>query len=382
VIPSKPLAEYLAHKDEIDAAIAQVLAGGSYILGPEVAGFEKDFAAYIGARYALGVGSGTDALELALRACGVGPGDGVITVSHTAVATIAAVEKTGAVPMLVDIDPQNFTIDPNRLEDAIKAHRQDKASMARGCLKAIIPVHLYGGPANICAVADVARRHELYVIEDCAQSHGMVIQGRKAGAWGDLSAFSFYPTKNLGALGDGGAIVVNDSELVRKIQLLREYGWRERYISEFPGMNSRLDEIQAAILRVKLKYLDKENARRRQLASIYDSVLAVTSLVLPQTSCQDDHVYHQYVVRSKDRDALRAFLKTNFVSTMVHYPMPVHLQPAYRGRVVVGPGGLQNTEQACREILSLPIHPQMSDQDARQVGELIVHWHKRGWCKA
>lgn len=381
MLPSQPLAGYLAHKEEIDAALARVLAGGLYILGQEVAAFEEEFAAYLGARYAIGVGSGTDALEIALRACEIGPGDAVITVSHTAVATVAAIELAGSIPLLVDIDPRTFTMDPNRLEDAIKTHGRGRKSTAKGRLKAIIPVHLYGGPADMSAIVGIATRYHLYAIEDCAQSHGAAIQGRKTGTWGELSAFSFYPTKNLAALGDGGAVVASDSELAERARLLREYGWRERQISDFPGMNSRLDEIQAAVLRVKLRSLDEENARRRQLARIYDTVLAATSLILPQTACDGDHVVHQYVVRTKYRDDLKEFLKENSVDTLVHYPTPVHLQPAYRDRLVIGPGGLQNTEQACREILSLPIHPQMSDEEAHRVGELILHWHKRAGSK-
>jgi len=377
MLSTQPLAGYLAHKEEIDSAISRVLASGWYILGREVEAFEKDFAAYIGARHAVGVGSGTDALEIALSACDIGSGDGVITVSHTAVATIAAIERAGFVPVLVDIDHRTFTIDPNRLEDAVKTYGQGQRATANGRLKAIIPVHLYGAPADMPAIVDIARRYDLFVIEDCAQSHGASIQGRKTGTWGELAAFSFYPTKNMGAFGDGGSVVGNNDELTRRVRLLREYGWRERYVSELPGVNSRLDEIQAAILRVKLKYLDAENGRRRQLARLYNAMLATTGLILPQTVRDADHVYHQYVVRSRRRDDLRQFLKENAVETAVHYPMPVHLQPAYRGRLVIGPGGLQNTEQVCREILSLPMHPQMTDEQAHRVSDLIIRWHER-----
>jgi dTDP-4-amino-4,6-dideoxygalactose transaminase len=227
------------------------------------------------------------------------------------------------------------------------------------------------------AIMDIANRYGLYVIEDCAQSHGAAIQGRKAGSWGHLAAFSFYPTKNLGALGDGGAVVTDDPALAERVNLLREYGWRERYISDLAGMNTRLDELQAAILRVKLQYLDEENTRRRALARIYDSLLSGTTLILPQAQDSVKHVYHQYVVRNRRRDDLRAFLKVDSVGTLIHYPTPVHLQPAYQGRLAVGSGGLQNTEQVCREILSLPMHPQMTDEQAQRVSELIVRWHKQ-----
>jgi dTDP-4-amino-4,6-dideoxygalactose transaminase len=272
LLPADPKANYLAHKEEIDQAIRRVLDSGWYILGQEVAAFEQEFAQYLGVSQAVGVGSGTDALEIALRACGVGVGDAVITVSHTVVATVAAIELVGAMPVLVDIDPITFTLDPNRLEDTIAQHQGSR-------IKAIIPVHLYGHPAAMPAIKEIARRHDLYVIEDCAQSHGAAIKGRKTGAWGDLAAFSFYPTKNLGALGDGGAVVTDNAELAQKLRLLREYGWQRRYISEMPGMNTRLDEIQAAVLRVKLQYLDKENAQRRELAEVYNSRLSATPLV-------------------------------------------------------------------------------------------------------
>ena len=290
-----PRANYLAHKDEIDAAIAAVLAGGRYILGEQVAAFEREFAAYLGAgstegaTHAIGVGSGTDALHLALRACGIGPGDRVFTVSHTAVATVAAIELAGATPVLVDIDPATFTMDPNRLEEAVRRDEGGNSSNVKRHSSivtrhsAIIPVHLYGHPADMAAILEIARRYDLWVIEDCAQAHGATIDGQKTGTFGDIAAFSFYPTKNLGALGDGGAVVTSDPALAEQTRLLREYGWRERYVSAIPGLNSRLDELQAAILRVKLRYLDAENARRRALAAEYDRLLADSSVRTPIT---------------------------------------------------------------------------------------------------
>jgi len=367
LVPADPKASYLAHKDEIDEAIHRVLDSGWYILGQEVAGFEKEFAAYIGVGNAIGVASGTDALEIALRSCGIGPGDGVITVSHTTVATVAAIELAGAIPILVDIDPCTYTMDPNPLEDTIK-------QQGAGRLKAIIPVHLYGHPADMAAIMDIAGRHGLSVIEDCAQSHGAAIGDRKTGTWGHLSAFSFYPTKNLGALGDGGAVVTNDPALAERLRQLREYGFRERYVSHLSGMNTRLDELQAAILRVKLQYLRTENARRLQIARIYGASLSGTTLVLPQLHAKVDHVFHLYVVRSTHRDGLKAFLKENSVGTSIHYPVPLHLQPAYRGRAVIGRGGLEHTEQVCREILSLPMYPQMTDEQVQRTSHLIARW--------
>jgi dTDP-4-amino-4,6-dideoxygalactose transaminase len=381
LLPTNPLAFYLAHKAEIDAAIAKVLNGGWYILGEEAAAFDREFAQYLGVRYSVGVASGTDALQLALRACGIGPGDGVVTVSHTAVATVVAIELAGALPVLVDVDPVTFTLDPNRLEDTIRGYYSDGKPTGGGRLRGIIPVHLYGQPSDLPAIVEIARRRGMYVIEDCAQSHGASIRGVKTGGWGNLAAFSFYPTKNLGGLGDGGALATNDRELSDRIRLLREYGWRERYISDFPGMNSRLDELQAAILRVKLHYLDQENARRGDLARLYNSFLSTTTLALPKVRDDADHVYHQYVVRTEHRDDLRVFLKENSVGTLIHYPLPVHLQPAYRGRIVIGAGGLEHTERLCREILSLPMHPQITDEQARRVSELILRWDAEACSK-
>jgi len=224
---------------------------------------------------------------------------------------------------------------------------------------------------------EIANAHNLYVIEDCAQSHGATIEGKKTGTWGHLAAFSFYPTKNLSALGDGGAVVTDSPELAERVRLLREYGWRERYVSEIQGMNTRLDELQAAILRVKLRHLDAENGRRQKLASIYDTSLSTTSVLIPRLHGDVGHVYHQYVVRHQQRDNLREFLRANSVGTLVHYPIPVHLQPAYRSDSVVVSGDLAQTEQTAREILSLPMHPQMTDQQARRVGEVVNRWCKQ-----
>jgi dTDP-4-amino-4,6-dideoxygalactose transaminase len=366
LLAADPKANYLAHREEVDAAVRGVLEGGWYILGQEVCAFEEEFARYVGVRHALGVASGTDALHLALRAGGIGPGDAVLTVSHTAVATVAAIELAGATPVLVDIDPHTYTLCPNRLADALAALRGGPRP------KAVIPVHLYGHPADMPAILDVARRHDLLVIEDCAQSHGATLEGRKTGAWGQLAAFSFYPTKNLGALGDGGGLVTNDPELDQRARLLREYGWRERYVSDLPGMNTRLDEVQAAVLRVKLRHLDRENARRRELARLYDARLANAPLVLPRARAGAEHVYHLYAVLSRHRDDLQAFLKAQGVGTAVHYPVPVHLQPAYRDRL--GGGRLPETERVCRETLSLPMHPQLTDEQAEHVCEQALRW--------
>ena len=366
-----PRANYLAHKAEIDAAISSVLDSGWYILGREVTAFEGEFAAYIGVYHAIGVASGTDALELALRACGIGPGDAVFTVSHTAVATVAAIELTGASPVLVDIDPITFTMDPNQLEDVIEAG----TSSTVGRPRTVIPVHLYGHPVDMPAILDIAGRYDLTVIEDCAQAHGAALQGRKVGTWGRLAAFSFYPTKNLGALGDGGAVVTDDPDLAERVRLLRQYGWRTRYVSELSGGNSRLDELQAAVLRVKLRYLDQENARRREIAEKYARLLADTGLVLPTCRPQAEHVYHQYVVRTSHRDSLQRYLREAGIGTLIHYPQAVHQQPAFAGRLLTS-GRLTHSEQAAAQVLSLPMYPELSDDHVGAVAAAISHWYE------
>jgi len=355
-----PLAGYLEHKAEIDAAVQEVLSGGWYINGRQVSAFETEFAAFIGAAHAVGLASGTDALHLALRTLGIGPGDQVLTVSHTAVATVAAIELAGAEPVLVDIDEDSYTIAVERLADAIELVGKS------GRLKAVVAVHLYGHPANMPAIMDLARRHELKVIEDCAQSHGAKIGGRTTGTFGDIAAFSFYPTKNLGALGDAGAIVTSDAELAARARWLREYGWKERYVSHIAGMNSRLDELQAAILRVKLRYLAADNARRRAIANLYDDRLPKGVVAFPTVKPDHEHAYHQYVVRSQQRDALRKLLESDGIATAVHYPQPVHLQPAYRGRITLA-GSLAVTERICQEIISLPMYAQLPLTDVARV---------------
>lgn len=358
---SDPKAGYLAHRAEIDAAIGETLASGWYILGGQVNEFERELATYLGAAYCVGVANGTDALQLALRACGVGAGDVVVTVAHTAVATVAAIELAGAVPLLVDIDAQSFTIDPGQVAAAIENYR------GPGGIKAIIAVHLYGHPAEMAALTEIARRYDLWLVEDCAQAHGAMIAGQRVGSWGDVAAFSFYPTKNLGALGDGGAVVTDDAGLAERVRLLREYGWRERYVSEMAGMNSRLDEVQAAVLRVKLRHLDEENRRRQMIAKAYDELLAGGALSLPMVRDRVTHVYHQYVVQCERRDELRAYLREQGIGTLIHYPVPVHLQPAYRNRVAVMGGALPVTEPAAGRILSLPLFPQLRDEQVARV---------------
>ena len=348
-----PRAGYLEAKAGIDAAIARVLAGGQYVLGREVEAFEADFAAWLGVGHAVGVGSGTDAIELALRACGIGPGDLVFTVSHTAVATVAAIERAGAIPVLVDIEPGGFTMDPSALEAALRDPPPGRPA-------AILPVHLYGEPADLASILKLARRHDLRVIEDCAQSHGAVYRGAPTGSFGDIACFSFYPTKNLGALGDAGMTATDDAEFAVALRELREYGWRDRYVSARIGINTRLDPLQAAILGAKLPHLAADNARRQAIAARYDKGLSGLPLALPRRRADCGHVFHQYVIRSAKRDRLREHLRAAQIGTGIHYPVPVHLQPAYQGRLCEFPAGLPATTRAGREILSLPIYPQLS----------------------
>jgi dTDP-4-amino-4,6-dideoxygalactose transaminase len=359
IAPADPRAGIFAHRAAIDAAIARVLDSRAYILGPEVETFERAFAAFIGCRHAVGVASGTDALVLALKALELGPDDYVATVSHTAVATVAAIELAGARPLLVDVDPATLTLDPAALARAFAAHP--------GRIAAIVPVHLYGQAADLDAILALARQHGARIVEDCAQCHGARLGERRLGSFGDLAAFSFYPTKNLGAVGDGGLVATDDPGLAARVASLRQYGWGERYVSDRPGVNSRLDPLQAAILGVRLAHLDEDNARRAALAARYDAGLAASGLALPARRAGASHVFHQYVVRHEARDALRASLAARGVGTLVHYPVPVHAQPAYRGRVALAPGGLAESERAAATVLSLPIYPELGADRADRV---------------
>jgi dTDP-4-amino-4,6-dideoxygalactose transaminase len=355
-----PHAGYVAQKPAIDAAITQVLDSGWYILGREAEVFEARFAGLVGVAHGIGCGNGTDALELALRACGIGAGDLVFTVSHTAVATVAAIERAGATAVLVDIEEGGFCMDPAALERAV-------LSPPKGRPAAVLPVHLYGEPAALDEIGRIARDHGLRLIEDAAQAHGALYRDRMGGSIGDFGCFSFYPTKNLGALGDAGAVVTDNAELAAAAREIREYGWRDRYVSAVPGINTRLDPIQAAILNVKLETLAQGNARRQAIAARYDAELAALPFKLPSRRGDATHVFHQYVVRTPKRDRLRDHLRQAQIGTGIHYPLPVHLHPAYRGRVPVGPGGLCKSEVVTREILSLPMYPQMTDEAVDRV---------------
>ena len=358
-----PRAGYLARRQAIDDAVARVLQGGTYILGPEVAAFEQAFAAFIGVDHAVSAASGTDALVLGLKALGVGAGDLVATVSHTAVATVAAIELAGAAPVFVDVEPDGFTMDPAALESVL--------ALSPRPVKAVAPVHLYGEPAAMDQILAAAANHGALVLEDGSQAHGAALGTRLVGGLGAAAAFSLYPTKNLGAFGDGGVLTTNDADLAVRLRALRQYGWGHGRVSETPGMNSRLDEIQAAVLRVKLGHLHEDNARRRAIARAYDEGLADLELVRPAPRPGATHVYHQYVVRVADRDRVQATLAAHGVGTAIHYPTPVHRQPAYAGRVFIGPTGLAATERLSTTILSLPMFPELGDEAVQRVIEAL-----------
>jgi dTDP-4-amino-4,6-dideoxygalactose transaminase len=357
-----PGASYRALRHDIDAAISATLASGHYILGGQGAAFEAEFAQFIGAAHAVGCANGTDALVLALRALCIGPGDTVATVSHTATATVAAIELAGATPLLLDIDAATYTMNA---EDLAAMLAKPPANLKP--VRAIIPVHLYGQAADIGAIIALAHQHGAVVIEDCAQAHGATFNGQTIGTFGAAATFSFYPTKNLGAFGDGGAVATNISETAQAMQSLRQYGWQDRYISDRTGLNSRLDEIQAAILRVKLLHLHAANRRRGDIATAYDNALSQTGISPPARRANCLHVFHQYVVRVPKRDATRRKLAEHGVATGIHYPVPLHLQPAYRERLPLGPAACAETELAAAQILSLPMYPELSDTQVEHV---------------
>jgi dTDP-4-amino-4,6-dideoxygalactose transaminase len=353
---------YDALHDEIDSAVLRVARSGWYVLGPEVDRFESDFAAYVGAGRCVGVANGLDALILALRALDIGPGDEVIVPSNTYIATWLAISQVGARPVPVEPDPATHNIDSGLVAAAITART-----------KALLPVHLYGQPADLDPLLDVARAHGLKVIEDAAQAHGARYRERRIGTHGDIVAWSFFPTKNLGALGDAGAITTNDAAVADRISVLRNYGSREKYVCEVRGMNSRLDPIQAAVLGVKLRHLDAWNERRRVLARRYLAELQHDGIGLPATPQWCESVWHQFVIRVRDRDGLQRHLAKGGVGTLVHYPIPPHLQGAYHDSGYA-PGDFPLAETLAREVLSLPISPQLSDDEQDAVIGAIRRW--------
>lgn len=367
-------AQYTTLEENINEAIADVLHRTDFILGQDVTLFEQEFAAFCQTRCAVGVDSGTSALELILRAYHIGPGDEVITVANTFMATVLAISYTGATPVLVDADPRTYTIDATLLEAAVTPRT-----------KAIIAVHLYGNPADMDAILAIAQRHNLLVIEDACQAHGATYKGKRVGSLGHAAAFSFYPAKNLGAYGDGGMVVTNDEQLADDLRMLRNYGQREKYHHESIGYNRRLDTLQAAILRIKLPHLDKANEQRRQHAQQYHHLLANgnghSAVNCPAETHGAESVYHLYVIRVHDRDQLKAHLHAKGIATGIHYPIPIHLQPAYRPLGYVR-GAFPVTEAYADQILSLPMYPELAPDGIEYVASAIqafvaTHSHKR-----
>jgi dTDP-4-amino-4,6-dideoxygalactose transaminase len=355
-------AQYRSIRAEIDEAIRGVVERGEFVLGPAVAAFERDFAAYCGAAHAVAVSSGTSALRLALASLGIGPGDEVVTVPFTFVATVAAIQDVGATPVFVDVDPHTLTIDPSSIEGVLTPRT-----------RALLPVHLYGHPADMDPILALARAHDLAVIEDAAQAHGARYKGRRTGSLGHLGCFSFYPSKNLGAFGEAGMVVTDDEGRARTIRLLRDWGQEGKYNHVLRGHNERMDGIQGAVLGVKLRYLDRWNATRRALAAEYDALIGnqPTGLVTLRSAPWAEPVYHVYAVRAPERDRVRAAMAERGIQTGVHYPVPVHLQPSY------GPAGQMtgkylHAEKAAREVLSLPLYPELTNSDVRKVAEALL----------
>lgn len=363
ILQADPGRSYFACAKEIDSAVKRVLESSWYILGKETADFEKSFAGYTGTEYCLGVANGTDAIEIILRALNIGNGDRVVTVGNTAVATVAAIERTGAEVRFADISPDCFTLSASSLEELLEKEKG---------IKAVIVVHLFGCPAEMDEICSVAEKYHIPVIEDCAQAHGAEYHGKKCGSMGIAGSFSFYPTKNLGAFGDGGAVVTDNRQLYEKMTALRQYGWEKRYISEFSGINSRLDELQAAILSVKLPLLDENNQKRRLIADRYriafQGILDVELPVEPENAL---HVYHQFVLKIKNgkRNLLIDHLKERGIFTAVHYPLPIPRQPGYRH--IPLPVSLSETWKVNEEIVSLPMYPELTEEELGRITSSI-----------
>ncbi len=380
-IPSaNPAAGVQIQKAEIMEAIERVLDSGRYILGPEVEAFEKAFATLAKTRWGVAVASGTDALEIALRAIGIKSNDAVVTVSHTSVATVAAIERSGATPILIDIDPYTQTLCPKCLEAILENYR-DLPGCRRIRIRAVIPVHLYGHPADMPSICAIASRHGVAVIEDCAQAHGAHIDEKPVGGFGTAGAFSFYPTKNIGAIGDAGIVITNDEPCFLSLFQLRQYGWSQRYISEKRGINSRLDELQAAILLVRLKRMTENIQSRLRIASLYDERLRPFPVHLPPKAPVGwRHAYHLYVIRTSARDELMKHLASQGIGTAVHYPMPVHRQPAYKHlSSKISPEGLPVTDAVVDQILSLPMYPELNNNQIDRICHAIAGFFGRPW---
>lgn len=352
--------EYEELMKEINQAVQTVLESGQFILGKEVETFEKEFSKYVGTKFGIGVNSGSDALFVALKTLGIGKGDEIITVSHTFISTVDAISRNEANPVFVDVDLETYTIDIAQIEKKISPKT-----------RAIIPVHLYGHPADMEPIMEIAEKHNLFVIEDACQAHGAQYKHAKVGGIGHIGCFSFYPSKNLGAYGDAGMITTNNEELANKLKKMRNYGESRKYYYDFVGVNSRLDEMQAAVLRVKLRYLDEWNEKRRKLAKLYDALLDNTDIVTPVEREYAKHVYHLYVVRHKRRNELQQYLLNRGIETLIHYPIPVHLQEAYKIN-----DKLPVTEKICSEILSLPMFPWLKESEVEEISENVKRYFR------
>lgn len=361
---ANPSAQYRSYQHQINLAISKVLESDQFILGSEVKTFENKFAKYIGTKTAIGVANGTDAIEIAIKALRLETGDEIITVSHTAVATVAAIENAGMTPVLVDIEPDYYTLDPKKLEEVLTLKT-----------KAVLLVHLYGQAGDLESVIAFCKRHKLFLIEDVSQAHGAKFDKKRLGSFGDIACFSCYPTKNLGAIGDAGVITTNDLKLAERIKLLREYGWEERYKSKIPGQNSRLDEIQAAILNVKLEFLDSDNKKRFDIAQHYFKFIDSMWIKLPKIRNVSHHVFHLFVIQTDYRDDLIDHLESCEIIPGIHYPVPIHLQEAYKDRVKIG-SDMSMTEEVSKKVLSLPIYPELQIDEVNKIIKAINSFKK------
>ncbi len=362
ILCSNPSEQFNSYQSEIEDAVISVMRGNSYVLGEQVKLLEREFAEYIGVSSAIGVANGTDAIEIALRALNIGFGDEVITVSHTAVATIAAIEATGACAVLVDVDSKFYTLNPDQLKGSLTKRT-----------KAVIAVHLYGQAADLEPIITFCNSNKIYLIEDASQAHGAKYNNKRVGSIGNIGCFSCYPTKNLGAIGDAGLVTSNNQELASKIRMIREYGWKDR-VSMQPGRNSRLDELQAAILRIKLKHLDEDNQKRRDIAEFYYEKLSKFPIVMPRTRANTESVFHLFVIQVEERDSLLSHLKKGEITAGVHYSLPVHMHPAYNGRVIKSED-MVVTENIVNKIISLPIYPELSKSDANKIVNRINQFY-------
>jgi len=358
--------QYRSIKEEVDGALLDAVASTEYVLGEELARFEQDFAAYCGVRHCVGVGSGTSAIHLVLEALGVSPGDEVIVPANTFFGTVVPVLRLGATPVLVDCDEETATINPDAVSEAVGSRT-----------KGVLAVHLYGHPANVAPLEELCANHALFLVEDAAQAHGARYQGRRVGGLANAAAFSFYPSKNLGAYGDGGAVTTDDAQLADRIRLMRNLGQSSKYVHLEQGWNERLDTIQAAVLRVKLRHLDRWNARRRQHAEAYGDALAVTDLRTPETAPWAEHVWHVFAVRTRRRDDLRSALAAQGVATGLHYPVPLHLQPAL-APLNSKPGAFPVTEALAKESLSFPMFPELEPDEIGRVADVVDFWTHAG----